>query len=341
MLLTANGLLASSVEETYQAALMQEKGEGKLKEAIRLYQQVIEAHEKGKGDESMAARAQVRVGVCQEKLGLEQARQTYEAVRDKYPGQPQVEEEAAQRLESAHQREAMIESSALTASEFEISSLLWPSLSVGADSVFTDEQMRRQLEAIQRQLVDHTKRQLDHTKRQLERHLEAIHRNPLREARLIPRHILFLEHTSDQQYYHYAYTPPVVPYAYEEVAKVPVQWKFRLDESKHSQRHRSYAASDFDDSDWDTIDIGQAWEDQGYGGYDEAAWYRASIEVDAEEGRPVHLAFGGVDKKMPMCMSTANGSAITTNGTDRSSSILATKSCATVRIRWHCMCTTG
>ena len=38
VLLTASGLLASSVEETYQAALTQEKREGNLEEAIRLYQ---------------------------------------------------------------------------------------------------------------------------------------------------------------------------------------------------------------------------------------------------------------------------------------------------------------
>ena len=118
VLLSASGLLASNVEETYQAALMQEKGEGNLEEAIRLYQQVIEAHEKGEADESMAARAQLRIGVCQEKLGLAQARQTYEAVRDKYPDQPQVGEEAAQRLGSTHQREAVIEEpSHRTASE--------------------------------------------------------------------------------------------------------------------------------------------------------------------------------------------------------------------------------
>ena len=49
VLLTASSLLASNVEETYQAALTQEKGEGNLEEAIRLYQQVIEAHEKRRG----------------------------------------------------------------------------------------------------------------------------------------------------------------------------------------------------------------------------------------------------------------------------------------------------
>ena len=70
---------------------------------------MIEAHEKGEADESLAARAQLRIGVCQEKLGLAQARQTYEAVRDKYPDQPQVGAEAARRLGSTHQREAVIE----------------------------------------------------------------------------------------------------------------------------------------------------------------------------------------------------------------------------------------
>ena len=366
VLLTASGLLASSVEETYQAALTQEKGEGNLEEAIRLYQQVIEAHEKGEGDEGLAARAQLRIGVCQEKLGLAQARQTYEAARDKYPNQPQVAVEATQRLGSAHQREATIERpSSLTASEFELRSLLqqsekWPSLadsafideqtrqqlalimeqleqqmeqvklSVSADSAFIDERMRRQLALIMKQLeqqMKKTERQMEQAERQImeqakrqkkltERQMEVLQRQlkrlqeqmewaiqrqgfhferirPSRSERIIPPHFL---RGSDQRYYHYANTPPIIPYAYEEVAEVPMQWKFRLDESEHPQQHRTYTAPDFDDSDWATIDIGQAWEDQGYEGYDEGAWYRARIKVDAKEGRPVLMAFGGIDK---------------------------------------------
>ena len=69
VLLTASDLLASSVEETYQAALTQEKGEGNLEEAIRLYKQVIEAHERGEGDEKMAARAQLRIGYVKKSWG--------------------------------------------------------------------------------------------------------------------------------------------------------------------------------------------------------------------------------------------------------------------------------
>ncbi|MXY94171.1 MAG: tetratricopeptide repeat protein, partial [Caldilineaceae bacterium SB0664_bin_27] len=352
VLLTASGLLASSVEETYQAALTQEKGEGNLKEAIRLYQQVIEAHEKGEGDEKMAARAQLRIGVCQEKLGLAQARQTYEAVRDKYPDQPQVGAEAARRLGSTHQREAVIEQpSHRTASESYIRRQLQQVMerakqqkelterqleaiqrqterqmeklkqlteptkrrveqterSTSADSAFIGEQVRRQLEAAQQQMEQQMKqaerqmealqRQLERQQKQLERQLETIQRQGFHfEWIRSPRSERIIR-GSDQHYYHYAYTPPVIPYAYEEVAEVPVQWKFRLDESRYPQQQpTAYVTPDFDDSDWATIHIGQAWEDQGYEGHDEGAWYRARIKVDAEEGRPVLMAFGGVDK---------------------------------------------
>ena len=375
VLLSASSLLASSAEETYQAALMQEKGEGNLEEAIRLYQQVIEAHEKGEGDEGMAARAQLRIGVCQEKLGLAQARQTYEAVRDKYPDQPQVGAEAARRLGSTHQREAVIEEpSHRTPSESYIRRQLQQVMErakrqmelterqmeaiqqqlteqtkrqmeqvqqqlteqtkrqmeqvkqlreqtkrqteqakrdTGADSVFIDEQVRRQLEAAQRQMeqqmeraerqmeraerqIEQAERQLEQAERQLERQLEAIQRQGVSFERIRPRH--FLEGGSDQQYYHYANTPPVIPYAYKEVAEVPMQWKFRLDESEHPQRHR-YATLDLDDSDWATINIGQAYEDQGYAGYDGWAWYRATFTVAADSVRSVLMAFGGLGAK--------------------------------------------
>ena len=162
VLLSASSLLASNVEETYQAALMQEKGEGNLEEAIRLYQQVIEAHEKGEADESMAARAQLRIGVCQEKLGLAQARQTYEAVRDKYPDQPQVGAEAARRLGSTHQREAVIEEpSHRTDSESYIRRQLQQVMERAKRQM---ELTERQMEAIQQQLTEQTKRQMEQVK---------------------------------------------------------------------------------------------------------------------------------------------------------------------------------
>ena len=109
VLLTASGLLARRVEETYQAALMEEKGEGRLEEAIRLYQQVVEAHEKGEGTDRLAARAKLRIGVCQEKLGLARARQTYEAVIEEFPEEAQARMEAARNLRSARRRQESLE----------------------------------------------------------------------------------------------------------------------------------------------------------------------------------------------------------------------------------------
>ena len=86
LLLTADCVPAGTAQEHYQAALMQEKGEGALEKAIRLYEQVIRSHEEGEeGTDSLAARAKLRIGLCQEKLGLARARETYEAVIEEYP----------------------------------------------------------------------------------------------------------------------------------------------------------------------------------------------------------------------------------------------------------------
>ena len=214
LLLTANCVPAGTAQEHYQAALMQEKGEGDLEKAIRLYEQVIGSHEEGEeGTDSLAARAMLRIGLCQEKLGLARAGQTYEAVIEEYPEVPQARKEATHNLRSARRRQDALE--------------------------------------------------------------ERVHLT---------------------RYEKYANRPPRVPYPHQMVAEVPMEWKFRLDVgTMNPQRRRQYADPDYDDSQWTVVSIGQAWEDQGYL-YDEGAWYRTRFEVDAEEGRPVHLAFGGVDR---------------------------------------------
>ena len=409
ILLTASGLLASSVEEIYQAALTQEKGEGNLEEAIRLYKQVVEAHEKGEGDEKMAARAQLRIGVCQEKLGLAQARQTYEAVRDKYPDQPQVGAEAARRLGSAHQREAMIEEpSQRTASEFEIYSLLqqselWPSLIAGADSALINERMhriqdaigridsvfmhghletfqqqmetlQRHLETLQPQIMEQTKRQTEQTEQQMEiflrRQLETLQQqiNRMEQAkwrteqakqiiaqakqakqrlkqakqgtgadsvfineqvrrqlkafqwqmeqaerqmkqqqfewqnqqlRSLPTDDDLLEHWSSLGMDLKAAIKKSLRRATDKglVAEMPIKWKFHLDPDmqpmERTPRFHEYAVPDFDDSEWADIEIGRTWADQGHADYEGGAWYRAKFAVAADRVRPVHIYIEG------------------------------------------------
>ena len=83
--------------DLFQKALAKERGEGNLDEAIALYQKVIEETK----DESLAAKAQLRIGFCYEKLGQEKAKLAQEAfqkVLDKYPAQTDTVKMAREKL---------------------------------------------------------------------------------------------------------------------------------------------------------------------------------------------------------------------------------------------------
>ena len=287
LLLTADCVPAGTAQEHYQAALMQEKGEGALEKAIRLYEQVIRSHEEGEeGTDSLAARAKLRIGLCQEKLGLARARETYEAVIEEYPEEPQAKMEAARNLRSARRRqESLEERTSLTVYD----SLV---LTFGDDSLALPERLRKFLDPDEQELHQARKLLEEAAVSSLLRQRQA---EALQRMRVI-RGSSRTSPTADQRYHEYANTPVAVPYSYEEVAEVPLHWRFRLEvDGPHPQR-RAYSAPQFDDTDWSTISIGRAWEDQGYAGYDAGAWYRATIAVAADSVRPVLMAFGGVDK---------------------------------------------
>ncbi len=69
--------------DLFQKALAKERAEGNLEEAIALYQKVIEESK----DESLSAKAQLRIGICYEKLGRIEAQKAYQKVIDNYPRQ--------------------------------------------------------------------------------------------------------------------------------------------------------------------------------------------------------------------------------------------------------------
>jgi len=83
-----------SVYDLFQKALTKEKAEGNLEEAIGLFQQVVD---KG-GDESLAAQAQLHIGMCYEKLGLGKARESYQKVIDRFPKQTETVKTAREKL---------------------------------------------------------------------------------------------------------------------------------------------------------------------------------------------------------------------------------------------------
>ncbi|MFC2160921.1 tetratricopeptide repeat protein [Acidobacteriota bacterium] len=80
--LVASNYPQQSAAQLFQSALYEEEVTGDLEKAISLYSKVIEL-----GEESLAAKAQLQIGLCYEKLGRTEAIKAYELVLEKYAGQ--------------------------------------------------------------------------------------------------------------------------------------------------------------------------------------------------------------------------------------------------------------
>jgi len=246
-------LQAETMEELYQAATTAEKGEGDLEEAIRLYEKVIKRHQDEGIGEHLAARSQIRIGACREKLGLEQARAAYEQVSADFADQPEVVNAADRRIQLTHQREAQVELEALLAEPD------------GRDIPLVEG------EAEEPEMQRWASQDWEFHRQQI---------------------------SLGQQFAAYAFTRPHIPYPHQSVARVPIRWRFMLGYGPLNPHDGStYSRHDFDASHWAEISIGQAWEDQGYDDHDAGGWYRAEIDIGAQdEEKPVLMAFGGVDQ---------------------------------------------
>ena len=79
---------------------------------------------------------------------------------------------------------------------------------------------------------------------------------------------------------------------YEIVADLPKEWLFHRDDEALGIGY--YTAADWDDSDWESIRIGDYFQRQGHR-FRGIAWYRCRFEVPAElAGQTVFLMFGAV-----------------------------------------------
>jgi Tol biopolymer transport system component len=102
------GALSQSGEDLFQKALRLERNEGKLMEAIELYIRVVSEE----GNKSLAAQAQLRVGLCYEKLGqknIEQAQDAFQKVLDNFPGHTEAVRIAKEKLSRYARAKAVIE----------------------------------------------------------------------------------------------------------------------------------------------------------------------------------------------------------------------------------------
>jgi len=75
---------AQTAEELLPKAIQQEEVKGELYDAIKTYQLILDQYP---GNREICAEALLHLGICYEKLGLDQARQTYRQVISKYPEQ--------------------------------------------------------------------------------------------------------------------------------------------------------------------------------------------------------------------------------------------------------------
>ena len=107
-LLITLSLVSNALQNGYdlfQKALAKERGEGNLEEAISLYQRVI----KEAKNESLAAKAQLRIGICYEKLGMKEAQKAFQKVIDNYPGQFDAVKVAKEKLAVLLRAQAVVE----------------------------------------------------------------------------------------------------------------------------------------------------------------------------------------------------------------------------------------
>jgi Tol biopolymer transport system component len=73
-----------SADDLYQAALLKKEAEGDLPGAIKIFQEILAKYPTRK---DIAAKSQLQIGLCYEKLGFEEAEKAYQKVVTDYPDQ--------------------------------------------------------------------------------------------------------------------------------------------------------------------------------------------------------------------------------------------------------------
>ena len=81
--------------QLFEKALYMEEAQGDLQKAIDLYQKIVKQFPKNR---EVAAKAQLHIGLCYEKLGKDEAQKAYQRVIEQYADQHEVVAEARARL---------------------------------------------------------------------------------------------------------------------------------------------------------------------------------------------------------------------------------------------------
>jgi Tol biopolymer transport system component len=97
---------AQSAEALLGAALHQEEVEGNYEAAIETYKKLLAEYPDNR---PMAARAQLRIGMCYEKLGLKEAPKAFQKVIENYPEQVEAVKMAKEKLSILQKAKVLVE----------------------------------------------------------------------------------------------------------------------------------------------------------------------------------------------------------------------------------------
>jgi Tol biopolymer transport system component len=95
--LLSSAAVQQNAAQLYQSGVYAEEIEGNLQKAIGIYEQVLKQFPDSR---DTAASAQLHIGLCYEKLGLEKAREAFEKVIRNYPGQAAAVAVAQEKLDN-------------------------------------------------------------------------------------------------------------------------------------------------------------------------------------------------------------------------------------------------
>jgi Tol biopolymer transport system component len=98
--------IQQSAEQLYQSGIYKEEVEGELERAIEIYQTIVKQFP---GNREFAAKAQLHIGLCYEKLGLKEALKAFQKVVDNYPEQAEAVNVAKEKLSLILKAQAMVE----------------------------------------------------------------------------------------------------------------------------------------------------------------------------------------------------------------------------------------
>ena len=106
MMLGSYQSFAQTAEELFPKAIQLEEVKGELEQAIKMYQTIVTMFPE---NIPVAAKAYLHMGICYEKLGMQEAQKAFEAVIAKYPTQVDAVRTAREKLDRLNQARSAVQ----------------------------------------------------------------------------------------------------------------------------------------------------------------------------------------------------------------------------------------